>query len=239
MCGSYSYKYFNYLTAFKKSDNSLTNFKFYWAPYDFINRSEKIVTGWKHTTSIPTGFTMNREVLLNNDLYVWTQSGSTGTKTSQLMFTANFVQPTPNMVQISEPLQASVMLQTPLEYTTSLRYNDLASVIGLTANKIKAGETILGVTGTYSGNVLLFETVTQMEAYQNPTTNQLAVVYGTTYIGTYRYNGTNWIQIGDSTENQQTMSTLNEVMNTPSDPYDGNGGTDQEIEDVLDDILGN
>ena len=29
--------------------------------------------------------------------------------------------------------------------------SDLAQAIGLTANKIKAGETILGITGTYSG----------------------------------------------------------------------------------------
>lgn len=30
-------------------------------------------------------------------------------------------------------------------------YSDVATAIGLTADKIKAGETILGVTGTYTG----------------------------------------------------------------------------------------
>ena len=30
-------------------------------------------------------------------------------------------------------------------------YSDVATAIGLTANKIKAGETILGITGTYTG----------------------------------------------------------------------------------------
>ena len=34
-----------------------------------------------------------------------------------------------------------------------LRYNKLAEEIGLTAEKIKAGETILGITGTYTGDV--------------------------------------------------------------------------------------
>ena len=34
-----------------------------------------------------------------------------------------------------------------------LRYDKLAEEIGLTAEKIKAGETILGITGTYTGDV--------------------------------------------------------------------------------------
>lgn len=35
------------------------------------------------------------------------------------------------------------------------RYQDLATIIGLTAEKIKSGETILGVTGTYTGEPAL------------------------------------------------------------------------------------
>lgn len=34
-----------------------------------------------------------------------------------------------------------------------LHYDKLAEEIGLTADKIKAGETILGITGTYAGEV--------------------------------------------------------------------------------------
>lgn len=34
-----------------------------------------------------------------------------------------------------------------------LHYDKLAKEIGLTADKIKAGETILGITGTYAGEV--------------------------------------------------------------------------------------
>lgn len=34
-----------------------------------------------------------------------------------------------------------------------LHYDKLAEEIGLTADKIKAGETILGITGTYTGEV--------------------------------------------------------------------------------------
>ena len=49
------------------------------------------------------------------------------------------------------------MLQDPnvVDYTTDVRtdisFVDLAATIGLTADKIKAGETILGITGTYTG----------------------------------------------------------------------------------------
>ena len=34
-----------------------------------------------------------------------------------------------------------------------LHYDKLAEEIGLTADKIKVGETILGITGTYTGEV--------------------------------------------------------------------------------------
>lgn len=35
--------------------------------------------------------------------------------------------------------------------TCQILYDDLVSLLGITANKIKAGETILGITGTYTG----------------------------------------------------------------------------------------
>lgn len=38
-----------------------------------------------------------------------------------------------------------------MEFSTS--YSDVAEAIGLTADKIKAGETILGITGTYTGEI--------------------------------------------------------------------------------------
>lgn len=34
----------------------------------------------------------------------------------------------------------------------SVSFNDMATAIGLTADKIKAGETVLGIIGTYTGN---------------------------------------------------------------------------------------
>ena len=40
-------------------------------------------------------------------------------------------------------------------------------------------------------------------------------------------------------EDQQTFNILNDVMGTTGDTYDGLGGTEEEIEEILDDILGN
>lgn len=42
-------------------------------------------------------------------------------------------------------------LDSNLNMKFSATYSDIATAIGLTADKIKAGETILGVTGTYTG----------------------------------------------------------------------------------------
>ena len=42
-------------------------------------------------------------------------------------------------------------LDSNLNMKFSATYSDIATAIGLTADKIKAGETILGITGTYTG----------------------------------------------------------------------------------------
>ena len=61
--------------------------------------------------------------------------------------------------------------------------SQIANVISLTADKIKKGETILEITGTYegsgggSGDVKLFKTVADMQADPNPQEGDLAVVY--------------------------------------------------------------
>lgn len=88
-----------------------------------------------------------------------------------------------------------------------------------------------------TNSALMFATIEEMEAYENPSEDQYAIVYGTTYIGTYRYDNNNWIQIGDSTQEQEIMDVLNDVINT-TDQYEGKGGTDEQINSVLDDILG-
>ena len=106
----------------------------------------------------------------------------------------------------------------------------------IASNNIKTGVTILGVAGALA-NCYTFSTVVEMEAF-TPSEDTYAIVYGTTYIGTYRYDNNAWTQIGDSTEEQQIMDVLNQVTDT-TDQYEGAGGTDVQINAVLDSILGN
>ena len=56
---------------------------------------------------------------------------------------------------------------------------DVATAIGLTANKIKLGETILGVTGTYegtAGGVKSFSTITEMQQDSSAQEGDIAIV---------------------------------------------------------------
>ena len=65
-------------------------------------------------------------------------------------------------------------------------YSDVATAVGLTADKLKVGETILGVTGTYNGEVLLVNQVPT----STPDKLTYAVVVNDTgsYLGTYKYD---------------------------------------------------
>ena len=47
------------------------------------------------------------------------------------------------------------ILDSNLNMKFSANYTDIATAIGLTADKIKSGETILGITGTYIGEASL------------------------------------------------------------------------------------
>lgn len=66
-----------------------------------------------------------------------------------------------------------------------MKFEDLAPALGVTADKIVAGNTILGVEGTgESGGTTtgtqakLFETVDEMNADENPKEGDIAVIYG-------------------------------------------------------------
>lgn len=52
-------------------------------------------------------------------------------------------------------LETGVAVRPNQTLVVKCRYQDLATIIGLTAEKIKSGETILGVTGTYTGEPAL------------------------------------------------------------------------------------
>lgn len=82
-----------------------------------------------------------------------------------------------------------------------------------------------------------FATIEEMNAHANLAENTLAIVYGTSYVGTYKLDSGVWTQIGDSTEELEIFEDLAEVMGY-ADEYEGTGGTDEEINTILNDIIG-
>ena len=130
---------------------------------------------------------------------------------------------------------------TPTRYNRAIAkgyHNGSGYVLGdtnLIAANIRADKTIFGITGRAP---ITFSTVEELEANVDFPENTLAIVYGTTYIGTYKLDGGAWTQIGDSSEGLQIFETLQKVLAT-SDEYEGEGGTDAEINAVLDTIIGN
>lgn len=101
-------------------------------------------------------------------------------------------------------------------------------------SNIRATVTVLGITGQAPTT---FSTIEEMNEHTDLPEDTYAIVYGTTYLGTYRLDKGVWTQIGDSSQGQQIMDALNEVTAT-SDQYEGDGGTDEEINEVLNTILG-
>lgn len=130
---------------------------------------------------------------------------------------------------------------TPTRYSRAIAkgyHNGSGYVVGdtnLRAANIRADVSIFGVQGSAP---ITFSTVEELEVNVDFPENTLAIVYGTTYIGTYKLDSGAWTQIGDSSEGLQIFEILNEVMGT-SDEYEGEGGTDTEINAVLDTIIGN
>lgn len=101
---------------------------------------------------------------------------------------------------------------------------------------IKSGVVIFGKAGILPTNCRTFSTIEEMTAFNDAIEDDYAIVYGTTYVGTYRYDSKQWVQIGDSSDEQRIMDILNEVL-LPIEQMEGNGGTDEEINAVLDEIL--
>lgn len=54
-------------------------------------------------------------------------------------------------LQITTINTTKQVLDSGVNMVFSANYSDIATAIGLTADKIKSGETILGITGTYTG----------------------------------------------------------------------------------------
>lgn len=82
-----------------------------------------------------------------------------------------------------------------------------------------------------------FATVEEMNAHTDLSENTFAIVYGTSYIGTYKLDSGVWTQIGDTTEEVEIFDDLATTMGY-TDEYEGIGATDEELNVVLDEIIG-
>jgi hypothetical protein len=124
-------------------------------------------------------------------------------------------------------------LDTLISNLTQIQ-NEVSSKI--LPENIRQGVTIFSVEGILPSNCRTFATIAEMEAWDTAIEDDYAIVYGTTYIGTYRYDDKQWVQIGDSSDEQRIMDILNRIL-LPEEQYEGNGGTDEEISAVLDEVL--
>lgn len=57
-------------------------------------------------------------------------------------------------ISASNLLENRSVIDASFYTTLNILYEDIVSAIGLTPDKIKSGETILGVTGTYTGETI-------------------------------------------------------------------------------------
>lgn len=55
------------------------------------------------------------------------------------------------VITLKQSVSSKCMVTNNTKISAFKRYDEFADLIGLTPEKIKAGETILGVTGTYTG----------------------------------------------------------------------------------------
>lgn len=83
----------------------------------------------------------------------------------------------------------------------------------------------------------VFSTIEEMNQHTDFAENTLAIVYGTSYVGTYKLDSGVWTEIGDTNEEVEIMNSLNAIEGV-IDEYEGVGGTDEEINTVLDQIIG-
>ena len=166
----------------------------------------------------------------------------------------------------SQSINKPIILD-PGDHTAGyLTFSEVAGIINLTADKIKKDETVLGITGTLEEGIdtsdatatsadiaagktayvngqkitgigaMTFATVAEMNAVTNVPEDTLAIVYGTDYVGTYRFDNGSWTEIGSKSVEQQSMDNLN-ALDGSTDQYEGLGGTEEQVNEVLDEII--
>lgn len=125
-------------------------------------------------------------------------------------------------------------------FSIASSFNSVAQAIGLTAENIREGVTILGVEGTVhegAQGVVLYSTIAEMEEDTSQDEGTYGVVAGVNFEGVYKYIDSAWVIVGDPVE---ALQAFNELANVVGDniEYEGLGGTEEEITEILEDVIG-
>ena len=132
------------------------------------------------------------------------------------------VQGNQKMFWLEAKVKTDKILRKNSRTTASIYFKDIVNSIGLTADKIVEGNTILGVQGTAKLGTPTYES---LEALQATTGSEgdIAIVIdaSNTYIGTYRFSVDNaaWVEIVSATAYDSTLTDneYNEALTTSND----------------------
>ena len=94
------------------------------------------------------------------------------------------------------------------------------------------------ITGTIDNRRVVYKVNTYEERDAlTPQVNDMCVMWNNEYLGSFLFTNNSWLEMSISEEGTELNEALNEIFGD-DEPYEGMGGTDEEIEAVLDEILG-
>jgi hypothetical protein len=114
------------------------------------------------------------------------------------------------------------LVRAGCNYSINIPYETAVNTIGLTADKIIKGNTILGVEGTAKLGTPTYESLEALQATTGSDGDIAVVIDSTnTYIGTYKFSVDNaaWVEIVSATAYDSTLTDneYNEALTTSND----------------------